>query len=65
MTELEMLNEIAAAAADLDKILTALILTGQAQIVTTDLGGAAIQDRMNRLNEAGKALRSFRSKSPA
>lgn len=64
-TELSLLNEIADSAFDFEKILNALIRSEQTNIISTDLGAAALQDRLNRLNDANKALVKFRSKSPA
>ena len=63
-SELDLLNEIAAAAFDFEKILSALIRTEQTDIVSTDIGAAALQDRLNRLNDANKALARFRSSRP-
>lgn len=60
-SELELLEEVATAAADLDKIASALIRTGDAKILTTDIGGAALAERVTRLTKAVKALKRFRS----
>ena len=60
VSEYDLLNEIFEAAFDFEKILNALIRTGQTDIVSTDIGAAALQDRLNRLNDANKALRAFR-----
>lgn len=65
--EFDLMNELALAAEDLDKIAAALIRTGDLKIIGTDIGGAAISERATRLTKAVTALKRFRtqSKSPA
>lgn len=58
--EFDLLCEVADAAADADKIMAALIRSGDLSLASTDIGAAALMDRLNRLNEANKALRLFR-----
>lgn len=64
LSELDLLNEIADAAADADKIMAALIKSGDLTLASTDIGAAALMDRLNRLNAANRALRAFRSSRP-
>ena len=59
-SEIELLNDLADAAADLDKIAAALIRSGDVKILTTDIGGAALAERASRLTKSVTALKKFR-----
>lgn len=61
MTEIELLRDVAAAAADYERIAAELIKIDEVRIVTTDIGGAAMAERMTRLTKALTALKEFRA----
>lgn len=60
--EFDLMNELALAAEDLDKIAAALIRTGDLKILSTDIGGVALAERATRLTKAVKALKTFRAR---